>query len=360
MARNQASVRPHAEAGAPRDPANPRGLIVFAVAVTVAVACMLWGLFLARQAVLLIYVSALFATGLAPMVRLLERRGIVPGTAPLPRWVAVAIVYLLSGTVGLVVLLMVVPTLMGQTQDLARQAPELLHRAQQWLIAHGVLGRELTMGEVVREAPGATDAVGAVLLTVWTLLGGLVGVVTILVLSFYFLIETDSLFSAFIRLFPRRQRPHVRAIAHQITSKVSAWLSGQVLVAGIIGVTAAVALGLMGVPYFYVLAIVAAVGELIPLLGPVLAAIPAIAVASTVSWKLAGATALFFLVQQQIENHLIVPRVMANQVGLNSVAVIVAFLIGGSLFGIVGAILAVPTAAIVQVLFYELVPATDE
>src|SRR5262245_64367020 len=133
MARNPASVRPYAEpSSAPHDPANVRGLIVFAVAATVGVACMLWGLFLARQAVLLIYVSALFATGLAPMVRLLERRGIVPGRAPLPRWGAVTIVYLLSGAVGLVILLMIVPTLIGQMQDLARQAPDLLHRAQQW------------------------------------------------------------------------------------------------------------------------------------------------------------------------------------------------------------------------------------
>jgi predicted PurR-regulated permease PerM len=358
MATTPAAARAHADRA---DAAAPtvRGLIVFGVVVAFAVACLLWALYLARQALLLIYVSALLATGLGPLVRMLERRGIVRGAQPLPRWAAVTVVYLVSGVVGLAVVLTIVPTLIGQMQDLARRAPELLHQGQQWLIGHGVLGRELSVGEVVRQ-PGATDAVGAVLGTVWTVLGGIVGVVTILVLSFYFLLETDSLFAAFIRLMPRRQRLHVRAIAHQITSKVSAWLSGQVLVAGIIGATAAVALGLMGVPYFYVLAIVAAVGELIPLLGPILAAIPAIGLASTVSWQLAIATAVFFVVQQQVENHVIVPRVMANQVGLSPVAVIVAFLIGASLFGIAGAILAIPTAAIIQVLFYELAPATEE
>jgi predicted PurR-regulated permease PerM len=269
-------------------------------------------------------------------------------------------VYLAVGAVGLMVLLVIVPTLVTQAQDLARNAPGLMHDAQRWLIARGLLVRELTFGEVVRETPGATDAVGALFQTLWTLVGGIVGIVTIVVLSFYFLVETDALFGAFIRLFPRRRRIHVRAISQQITTKVSAWLNGQMMVAGIVGATAAVGLFLLGVPYFYVLAVIAAVGELIPMLGPVLAAGPAIAVACLISWKLALATAAFYLVQQQIENHVIVPRLMSSQVGLSSVAVIVAFLVGASIFGLVGAILAVPTAAIVQVLFFELVPAAEE
>jgi predicted PurR-regulated permease PerM len=356
-------VRPHAnraDAGASRHATGGRGLVVLGVVAACAGACLLWGLVFARQALLLVYVSALLAIGLAPVVRVLERRGLVPGVAPLPRWGAVTVVYVLFGAAALAILILVVPTLIGQTQDLVRNAPALLHHVQRWLIAQGALARELPVGELVRETPGTTNAVGALVLTVWTLLAGLVGTVTIVVLSFYFLIETDAILAAFVRAFPRRHRLHVRAIARQITDKVSAWLSGQVLVAGLIGATAAVALGLMGVPYFYVLAVVAAVGELIPLLGPVLASIPAIGAAASVSWQLAIATAAFFVVQQQIENHVLVPRVMSSHVGVSPVAVIVAVLVGASWFGIVGAILAIPTTAIVQVVFYELVPATEE
>jgi predicted PurR-regulated permease PerM len=250
-----------------------RGLIVFGVVCLFVAAAIAFGLYLARQALLLIYLSALIAIGLAPLVRLLERRGLWRGGA-MPRWAAVGVVYLAGGTVGLVVLLMIVPTLIEQAQELARNLPGLLHDAQRWLIARGVLVRELTFGEVMRETPGATDAVGAVILTLWTLVGGIVGIVTIIVLSFYFLVETDALFGAFIRSFPRRSRIHVRAISHQITAKVSAWLNGQMMVAGIIGATAAVGLFLLGVPYFYVLAVIAAVGELIPLLGPIIAGVP--------------------------------------------------------------------------------------
>jgi predicted PurR-regulated permease PerM len=340
------------------DAPSARGLVVFGVACLFAGAAIAFGMYLARQALLLIYLSALIAIGLAPLVRLLERRGL--GRGGMPRWRAVGLVYLAGGAVGLLVLLLIIPTLLAQAQDLARNTPGLLHDLQRWLIARGILVRELTFGEVVREAPGATDAVGALIQTLWTLVGGIVGIVTIVALSFYFLVEADTLFGAFIRLFPRRRRLRVHAISHQITAKVSAWLSGQVMVAGIVGATAAVVLFTLGVPYFYVLAVIAAIGEMIPLLGPVLAAVPAIALASLVSWKLAVGTATFYLVQQQIENHVIVPRLMSSQVGLSSAAIIVAFLVGASVFGLIGAILAVPTAAIVQVLFFELVPATEE
>jgi predicted PurR-regulated permease PerM len=112
----------------------------------------------------------------------------------------------------------------------------------------------------------------------------------------------------------------------------------------------------MGVPYFYVLALLAALGEMIPVIGPILSAIPAVLVALTVSPTLALGVLVFFLVQQQIENHLLVPKVMERQVGISAFVVITSLLIGGSLLGIVGALLAVPTAAILLVLFEELVP----
>jgi predicted PurR-regulated permease PerM len=132
------------------------------------------------------------------------------------------------------------------------------------------------------------------------------------------------------------------------------------LLGAMIGTTAAIGLWLMGVPYFYVLAVIAAIGEMIPVVGPILAAIPAVAVALTVSPATALFAGIFFVVQQQIENHLLVPKIMERQVGMSAGFVIIALLIGGSLLGIVGAILAVPTAAIVQVVFQELLPATSD
>jgi predicted PurR-regulated permease PerM len=135
--------------------------------------------------------------------------------------------------------------------------------------------------------------------------------------------------------------------------KVSAWLNGQLLLAGTIGTTSALGLWVLGVPYFYVLALISAVGEMIPMIGPVLAAIPAIGVALTISYQKALFVAIFFLLQQQFENHILVPRVMSRQVGVSAVTVIVALLIGAELLGILGALLAVPTAAILMVVFQQ-------
>jgi len=127
----------------------------------------------------------------------------------------------------------------------------------------------------------------------------------------------------------------------------------------VIGLTSALGLWAMGVPYFYVLALISAVGEMIPMVGPILAAIPAILVAATVSPGLAIGVAVFFIAQQQLENTILVPKLMGRQVGLSAVSVIVALGIGSQLLGVVGAILSVPTAAILQVLFEELVARDD-
>lgn len=347
-------------AGAAAESPSPRSLVLLGVLALYLGACVLYGLYLARQALLLVYLSALLAIGLAPLVALLQRPRPGKRRRSLPRTAAVLLVFACVVALGVAAGLLVVPTLVEQAQGLAERLPELLHRTQTWLVGHGLLARELSMQELVSQAPVGSDAMGAVVSTVWGLVGGFFGVATILVLSFYFLVESDTLFRAFMRLVPPRRRVHVRSIAAQITDKVSAWLSGQAMVAAIIGGTAAVGLGLMGVPYFYVLALMAAVGELVPYLGPILAAIPAVAVASTVSWTLAAGVAGFYFVQQLFENYLVVPRLMSSHVGVSAVTVLVALLIGASLFGVLGAILAVPTAAIAQVLFYELLPPPEE
>ena len=136
--------------------------------------------------------------------------------------------------------------------------------------------------------------------------------------------------------------------------KNSAWLGGQVLLGFLIGLTSAIGLAVLGVPYFFVLAVICGIGEMIPMVGPLLSAIPAVAVAFTVSPGLALAVAVFFFLQQALENNVLVPRVMGQQVGLSAVTVIIALSIGSELLGLVGALLAVPTAAIIQVLVEEL------
>ena len=333
-----------------------RALIRYALAGLVLTVAIAWGLYLVRSALLLIYIGALVAIGLAPLAAAIEREPLY-GSRPMPRWAAILIIYLclLALLVGLGIL--VIPPLVEQARDLWAALPGMLQRGQQWLIDRGLLMREVSMREAIEQAPvGGTDAVGAVVAAIWGFFGGIFGLVAILILAFYLLVDADNLVRTFVRLFPKAERPRVEDACRRVSHKVSAWLGGQLLLAGIIGGTAALALFLMGVPYFYVLALIAGIGEMIPIVGPLLAAVPAVAVAFTVSPALALGVAVFFLLQQQVENHVLVPKVMERQVGVSAVAVIVALLVGGTLLGVVGAILAVPTVAILQVLFEELVP----
>jgi len=184
--------------------------------------------------------------------------------------------------------------------------------------------------------------------------GGILGVVTILILTFYILVDSANLRESLLRLVPKERRARADMAAREVTIKVSAWLGGQLLLGVTIGTTSAIGLWALGIPFFYVLALISGIGEMIPVVGPILSAIPAIAVAATVSPQKILLVIIFFIVQQQLENHILVPKIMSRQVGVSPVTVIIALLIGGSLAGIVGALLAVPSAAILQVVAAEI------
>jgi predicted PurR-regulated permease PerM len=335
-------------------------IVMVAIALLVAVA-----LYQVRTVVMLVYVSGLLAIGLAPIVRAVERQKVLPvGTRRFPRWFAILTIYLtlLISLVGLG--FAVIPPLVRQAQGLWSRLPDLFARGQQFLIQRGLLDHEFTMSEALQKAPSGMlgaggDAVSTVLGAVFGLAGGVFGVVTILILTFYMLVESDAIFRRFVRLFPVDQRLRIATVSSDISVKVSAWLGGQMLLGAIIGTTATLGLWLLGVPYFFVLGLIAGIGELIPMVGPILSAIPAVIVALTVSPGMALGVGVFFLVQQQFENHLLVPKLMERQVGVSAVTVIIALLIGGSLLGVVGALLAVPTAAVLQVIFDELTNGSD-
>jgi predicted PurR-regulated permease PerM len=335
---------------------SPRALIRYTLVGLALTVALTWALYLVRGALLLVYMSVLVAVGLAPLAGAIERARF-GGARRLPRWAAILIIYLCFIGVLVGLGLLVIPPLVAQARDMYSELPDMLHRGQQWLIDRGIMSRELSFSEAVERAPGSgSDAVGTVIGAIWGFVGGIFGLVTILILAFYLMLDADRFMRTFVRLFPRGERRRVEDACRRISTKVSAWLGGQLLLAGIIGGTAALGLFLMGVPYFYVLALIAGIGEMIPIVGPVISAIPAVAVAATVSPTLALGVAIFFFGQQQFENHILVPKVMERQVGVSAAAVIVALLIGGTLLGIVGAILAVPSVAIIQVIFEELMP----
>lgn len=344
-------------APSPLTPHDYRALILYAIWMTALTVLVLWAAYHVRHVLLLIYISGLLAIGFSPIVRLIERQKALPiGTRRFPRWLAILVLYLVIIGALTGIGFLVFPPLVDQAQQFGKALPEMFDKAQAFLVAHGILDHPLSLKEAVERAPveGSKDAVGTVFGTLAGLIGGVFGFVTILILTFYVLVEAEQLRNQFLRLFPPSRRARASAASRDITVKVSAWLGGQLFLGTTIGVSSAIGLWLLGVPYFYVLALVCGIGELIPIVGPILSAIPAILVAATVSWEKALFVLIFFIVQQQFENHVLVPKIMSRQVGVSAVTVIVSLLIGGNLLGVVGAILAVPTAAILQVVFNEL------
>jgi predicted PurR-regulated permease PerM len=339
-----------------RDPRAARSLIRYAILMTALTGIVLWAAYVVRDALLIVYVSGVLAIGFSPIVRVIERQKLLPiGSRRFPRWLAILVLYLaILGTIGLA-LFLIFPALVDQAQALWQKAPQIFEHGQQFLITKGWLKEHLTVSEAVARAPGAGgDAVGKVAKAVANVAGGIFGIVTILILTFYILVDSANLHASLMRLLPKDRRARADAATREVTVKVSAWLSGQLFLGLIIGTTSAIGLWALGIPFFYVLALISGIGEMIPVIGPILSAIPALAVAATVSPQKALLVLIFFVLQQQLENHVLVPKIMSRQVGVSAVTVIVALLIGGSLAGIVGAILAVPTAAILQVVASEI------
>lgn len=334
------------------------GSIVRVVVTATLTLAALVALYIARDALLTIYIGGLLAVGLGPVVAGIER-ATGRGAQRLPRWLAILVIYLSIVAIVTIGILLVFPPLIDQAQELWRRLPQLTARAQQFLVNRRLLDHPITLEEAVSYAPGPGRAVNTVAVAVSTVFGGLLTLVTLLILTFYLLVESSSLFEGFVRLFPYTDRPRIRSAALKISTKVSAWLRGQLMLGGVIGFSGALGLFLLGVPYFWVLGLIAAFGELIPVIGPILSAIPAILVAATVSTQTAVFTLIFLLLQQQVESHVLVPKVMGRQVGVSAVGVIVALLVGGAMLGVIGAVLAVPTAAIIQVVVDELLEERD-
>ncbi|HTK28051.1 MAG TPA: AI-2E family transporter [Vicinamibacterales bacterium] len=326
---------------------------VFTVAATVIVFTALWA---AREALMLIYVSALIAMGFSPLVGMLEQPRDRRGRARIPRVLAILAVYLAVIGVVVVIGLLIVPPLIEQAAALWNNLPRYFDRFQRLLIRYKLTTHTITIQEAVQNAPaGASgNAVGTVLGALWGVLGGILGVISILILSFYLLVEAQPLFQYLVRFVPAARRPAVAQASREAVTKVSAWLRAQLILAGVMGTFAAVGLALLGEPYFYVVALIAAVGETIPVIGPIIGGISAVAVALSVSTRLALTVGIYFLVLHQLEANILVPKIMERRVGVSPVTVMVALLIGGALTGVSGAILAIPTAAILSVIVDEL------
>ena len=181
--------------------------------------------------------------------------------------------------------------------------------------------------------------------------GGFISFVSVLVMTFYMLVERDGLQKFVNTVVPVLWRERVLILLWRMQEKMGLWVRGQLILMASVGVLSYTALLILGVPYALVLALLAGLLEIVPVVGPITAAVPAVVIAFAVSPMRALTVLLIYVVIQQLENHVLVPRVMSRSIGLSPLLVIIAILLGAKLGGITGTLLAVPAITALSVMW---------
>jgi predicted PurR-regulated permease PerM len=346
----------------------PMSHYALATVTIVAVLAVIRGAFEVRNILILALVAAVLAVGLDPPVRRLERLGIKRG------W-AVAIIFLASIAFLLLFAALIVPPLVREVRQLAANIPDYITRLRSqsgWL---GDLARKYDIGGRLQDLTDRLPTVASSSFsTVFGFTKGLASVIfnslTVGILTIYFLLSLPRTKKVAVRLVTPRRRERAGKVQSEALDRIGGYVSGNILTSIIAGIASFIALTLIGVPFAAALAMWVAIADLIPAVGATLGASVAVVVAAFSSIGDAVVTTIFFIVYQQVENYVIVPRIMKKAVDLSPAAVIVSTLIGGSLAGFAGALIALPVAATIKVIIQELwmsdrldaeeVPATDD
>lgn len=321
------------------------------VMVALVLVAAIWAIFNLTHIVLQVLVAIILATGLTPMVEWLHRRHI-------PRPVSVLIIYLgfLLAIAG--VLALIIPPLVDQVRQFVESAPELGQalidqyaglRQQFSFLPPPNLDLGAQFANLLSQAGSLATQFFNVVQVVLSLFTSLLNVVLTLLIAFYLVVDGPRIRRYFLSFLKESQRERVTPVLDRIGEKMGGWLLGQILLSASIGLASYVALTILGIRGALLLAVIAAIGEIVPIIGPWLSAIPAVLVAFTDSPLKALLVIVAYLIIQQLESNLLAPYILGRAVQLHPLAIIVALLIGGALFGIVGALVAVPVTAALSV-----------
>ena len=330
----------------------------------------LWVLVQLQAVVIRVLLALILAAGMTPLVDTLTAERVRDGRrrwAP-PRALVVLLLYaLLLGTLGLAGAL-VLPPLAAEVEDLLRGAPGYAAALQGWVGTlpddHPLLPTadlsQLAAEQLRVTAAQATMVLRQAMVLARVAFGGLLNTVFVFVLALYMTVDSARLQRYLVGFFPPDRRLQAARTVSRIGERLGGWLRGQLLLSAIVGLVTLTGLWLLGVRYATLLALVAAAGEAVPLVGPIFSAVPAIAVASFQSPVHGLLTLALYVLVQQLENHLLVPKVMERAVALHPLVVILALLAGSQLLGVAGAVLAVPVAAAVAVVVDEVHRKVDD
>lgn len=296
----------------------------------------IWIIFLIRDLLIILFVAIILMSALSPLVKFLTKYKI-------PKSLSIAITYLIIIAIVSSLLALIVPPLLEETRRLFLTLPPYLDR----------LLERATIDESVLQSQLSDISKNAFAITL-SIFDNILTIIFVLVLTFYLILERENLESRSASLFVGREE-RIKRLTIRIEEKLGSWLRGQLFLSLVIGLLTYIGLLILGIPYALPLSVIAGILEVIPVIGPIISAIPSILIALTISPISAVAVAAMYFVIQQLENHLIVPQVMKRAVGLNPLIVILAIAIGSRLLGISGALLAVPMAVVVQIIAAEVI-----
>jgi predicted PurR-regulated permease PerM len=291
---------------------------------------------------ILIVVSLFLAAGLNPSVEWFQRRGMRRSLA-----VTCVIVLFLLGVA--LFLLAIVPVITDQVAQITDNAPGWLDQLQKNKMVQDLDDRFDVIDKVreyVTDGNFTSSIFGGVLGISLRVLGALANAFVILVLTLYFLSSLDSTKNAIYRLAPASRRDRVSKLGDRVVASVGGYVSGAVVVAACAGITSLIFLFSVGLgQYAVALAFVVLLLDVIPMIGATIGAVIVSAIGFATDYRIGLACAIFYVIYQQVENYVIYPRVMSRSVDIPGAATVIAALVGAGLLGVVGALLAIPTAA---------------
>jgi len=309
-----------------------------------------------RQVLVLILVAAFLAVGLDPLVTWLTGKGLRRGHAVLV--VVFLVVILLAGFIAAIA-----PPIASQTKDLVHQGPSYVQR----LDKNPTIARFDAHYHVVRKVQErartgfSISALGGVFGVGKAILSALASLLTVVILMIYFLANLPEIKGLVYRAVPRTRRARVGLLVDEMLARVGGYVLGNLATSLVAGVSSFLWLIAWGIPYPVALAVFVAVTDLIPLIGATIGAVIVTIVALFHGLVPGIATVVFFAVYQQFENYILQPRVMRRTVDVAPLVTVLAALVGAALLGILGALIAVPFAAAIQLLVTEvLYPRQDE
>jgi predicted PurR-regulated permease PerM len=328
---------------------RPRTILAV-IGIVLSVAVVLAVIWISRQVLTWIIVAVFLALALNPAVEYFQRVGLRRRGAA----TAVTVLLTIAALVGLGSLF--IPTLVNEARGFVDALPGYVNDVSEGRGPLGRLAKRYELEERVREAVSDGGAArllglsGTAIAVTKGVLTFVVAVVTIAFMTFFMLLEGPRWMERFYGLLPEDSRDTWRGIGRDIYRTVGGYVTGNLLISVIAGITSTIVLLAMGVPYAVALGLLVAILDLIPLAGATLAAI-IVSTVAFIDWIPAGIVVLiFFIVYQQVENHLLQPLVYSRTVQLSPLAILISVLIGAKIAGILGALAAIPVAGTIQVL----------